>query len=98
MGLDISPAPMKDVSIGSATAGATGGRFGTSGTLTAAATITSPLRDITVKKVGYNGLMMPVLEDTRLGKLWMEGAPRIAQLLPSPPSCRTAPDTTPLPH
>src|SRR6202167_4477444 len=66
MGLDLSPAPMKDASIGSATAGSTGGRFGTSGTLTAAATITAALRDISVKKVGYNGLMMPVLEDTRL--------------------------------
>src|ERR1700704_1687161 len=32
MGIDLSPAPMKDVSIGSATAGSTGGRFGTSGT------------------------------------------------------------------
>jgi hypothetical protein len=32
MGLDLSPAPMKEASIASATAGFTGGRFGTSGT------------------------------------------------------------------
>ena len=50
MGLDLSPAPMKEASIGSATAGFTGGRFGTSGTLTAVGTITSALRDIQVKK------------------------------------------------
>jgi uncharacterized protein len=97
MGLDISPAPMKDVSIGSATAGATGGRFGTSGTLTAAATITSALRDITVKKVGYNGLMMPVLEDTRLAQLWSEGALTMDQLLAYSAVCGTGLDTIPLP-
>jgi uncharacterized protein (UPF0210 family) len=97
MGLDISPAPMKDVSIGSATAGATGGRFGTSGTLTAAAAITSALRDIMVKKVGYNGLMMPVLEDTRLAQLWSEGALTMDQLLAYSAVCGTGLDTIPLP-
>ena len=74
MGMDLSPAPRREVSIASALAGFTGGHFGTSGTLTAAATITSALRDIMVTKVGYSGLMMPVLEDTRLSQLWGEGA------------------------
>jgi len=97
MGLDLSPAPMKDVSIGSATAGSTGGRFGTSGTLTAAATITSALRDIAVKKVGYSGLMMPVLEDTRLSQLWSEGALSMDQLLAYSAVCGTGLDTIPLP-
>jgi uncharacterized protein (UPF0210 family) len=97
MGLDLSPAPMKDVSIGSATAGFTGGRFGTSGTLTAAAVITSALRDIAVKKVGYSGLMMPVLEDIRLSQLWSEGALSIDQLLAYSAVCGTGLDTIPLP-
>ena len=97
MGLDLSPAPLKDVSIGSATAGSTGGRFGTSGTLTAAATITSSLRDIAVKKVGYSGLMMPVLEDTRLSQLWSEGALSMDQLLAYSAVCGTGLDTIPLP-
>jgi uncharacterized protein (UPF0210 family) len=97
MGLDLSPAPLKDVSIGSATAGSTGGRFGTSGTLTAAATITSALRDIAVKKVGYSGLMMPVLEDTRLSQLWSEGALSMDQLLAYSAVCGTGLDTIPLP-
>jgi uncharacterized protein (UPF0210 family) len=97
MGLDLSPAPMKDVSIGSATAGSTGGRFGTSGTLTAAATITAALRDIAVKKVGYSGLMMPVLEDTRLSQLWSEGALSMDQLLAYSAVCGTGLDTIPLP-
>jgi uncharacterized protein (UPF0210 family) len=97
MGLDLSPAPMKEASIGSATAGFTGGRFGTSGTLTAAATITAALRDITVKKVGYSGVMMPVLEDTRLSQLWSEGALSMDQLLAYSAVCGTGLDTIPLP-
>jgi uncharacterized protein len=97
MGIDLSPAPNKEVSIGSAIAGFTGGRFGTSGTMTAAATITSALRDITVKKVGYSGLMMPVMEDTRLSQLWSEGALSIDQLLAYSAVCGTGLDTIPLP-
>ena len=97
MGLDLSPAPMKYASIGSAMAGFTGGRFGTSGTLTAVATITSALRDISVKKVGYSGVMMPVLEDTRLAQLWGEGALSMDQLLAYSAVCGTGLDTIPLP-
>jgi uncharacterized protein len=97
LGLDLSPAPMKEASIGSAMAGFTGGRFGTSGTLTAVATITSALRDISVTKVGYSGVMMPVLEDTRLAQLWGEGALSMDQLLGYSAVCGTGLDTIPLP-
>jgi len=97
MGMDLSPAPRKEVSIASAMAGFTGGRFGTSGTLTAAATITSALRDVSVKKVGYSGLMLPVLEDTRLSQLWSEGAISIDQILAYSAVCGTGLDTIPLP-
>ncbi len=97
MGLDLSPAPMKNASIGSATAGFTGGRFGTSGTLTAAAIITSALRDIAVKKTGYSGLMLPVMEDSRLSQLWSEGAVSMDQLLAYSAVCGTGLDTIPLP-
>ncbi len=97
MGLDLSPAPHKEVSIASATAGFTGGRFGTSGTMTAAAIITAALRDINVKKVGYSGLMMPVMEDTRLSQFWSEGAISMDQLLAYSAVCGTGLDTIPLP-
>ena len=97
MGLDLSPAPRKEVSIGSAMAGFTGSRFGTSGTLTAAATITSALRDIAVDKTGYSGLMLPVMEDTRLSQLWSEGAISMDQLLAYSAVCGTGLDTIPLP-
>jgi hypothetical protein len=97
MGIDLSPAPLKNASIGSATAGFTGGRFGASGTLTAVAIITAALRDISVKKVGYTGVMMPVLEDTRLAQLWGEGALTMDQLLAYSAVCGTGLDTIPLP-
>jgi uncharacterized protein len=97
MGIDLSPAPMKTSSIGSATAGFSGGRFGTSGTLTAVGTITAALRDISVKQVGYSGVMMPVLEDTRLAQLWGEGALTMDQLLAYSSVCGTGLDTIPLP-
>jgi uncharacterized protein (UPF0210 family) len=97
MGIDLSPAPLKSVSIGSSVAGFTGGRFGTSGTLTAAATITSALRDIGVKKTGFSGLMMPVMEDNRLAEPWGEGALTMDQLLAYSAVCGTGLDTIPLP-
>jgi uncharacterized protein (UPF0210 family) len=97
VGLDLSPAPMKYASIGSAVAGFTGSKFGASGTLTAVATITSALRDISVTKVGYSGVMMPVLEDTRLAQLWGEGALTMDQLLAYSSVCGTGLDTIPLP-
>lgn len=97
MGLDLSPAPRREVSIASAMAGFTGGHFGTSGTLTAAATITAALRDIQVEKVGYSGLMLPVMEDTRLSQLWSEGALSMDQLLAYSAVCGTGLDTIPLP-
>lgn len=97
MGLDLSPAPHKEVSIGSAIAGFTGSRFGTSGSLTGVGTITSALRDISVKKVGFNGVMMPVLEDTRLAQLWSDGSLSMDQLLAYSSVCGTGLDTVPLP-
>lgn len=97
MGLDLSPAPMKSASIGSAVAGSTGGKFGTSGTLTAVATITAALRDISVKKVGYSGVMMPIMEDSRLAELWGAGSLSMDQLLAYSSVCGTGLDTIPLP-
>jgi uncharacterized protein (UPF0210 family) len=97
MGIDLSPAPRKEVSIGSALAGFTGSHFGASGTLTGVGIITSALRDINVKKVGFSGVMMPVLEDTRLAQLWGQGALSMDQLLAYSSVCGTGLDTIPLP-
>ena len=98
MGIDLSPAPLKDVSIAAAIEGSLGGaKFGSPGTLTAAATITSALRDIQVRTVGYSGLMMPVLEDSRMSERWTEGSLSMDQLLAYSAVCGTGLDVIPLP-
>jgi uncharacterized protein (UPF0210 family) len=97
VGIDLSPAPAKDVSIGAALEDLTQQPFGSSGTLTAAATVTAAIRDIHVKRTGYNGLMVPILEDERLAQRWSEGNISIDGLLSYSAVCGTGLDTIPLP-
>jgi len=97
VGMDLSPAPAKDVSIGAALEDLTQQPFGSSGTLTAAATVTAAIRDIHVKRTGYNGLMVPILEDERLAQRWSEGNISIDGLLSYSAVCGTGLDTVPLP-
>jgi len=97
MGLDPTPAPNSDSSIGAAIEELTGGKFGSSGTLTAAALITEAERSITVKRVGYSGLMVPVLEDPILAQRWAEGTYDLDSLLAYSAVCGTGLDAIPLP-
>jgi uncharacterized protein (UPF0210 family) len=97
MGIDLSPAPLKEISIGAAIENLTTQPMGSSGTLTAAATITSAIREIQVKQTGYSGLMLPILEDTRLAQRWSEGRLSIDALLSYSAVCGTGLDTVPLP-
>ncbi len=97
MGLDLSPAPLREVSIGAAIEKLNGARFGSSGTLAAAALITRALAQVPVKRVGYSGLMLPVLEDSVLAERWSEGAFGIDSLLAYSAVCGTGLDTIPLP-
>lgn len=99
MGIDLSPAPSpsKDASIGAAIENLTTKPVGSSGTLTAAATITAAIRDVKVKQTGYTGLMLPILEDTRLAQRWSEGRISIDALLSYSAVCGTGLDTVPLP-
>src|SRR5579859_326076 len=97
MGIDLSPAPMKEISIGAAMEELIARPFGSSGTLTAAATITSAIKAIQVKQTGYNGLMLPILEDSRLAQRWSEGRVSLEGLLSYSAVCGTGIDTVPLP-
>jgi len=99
MGIDLSPAPSpaKDASMGAAIEELTKQPFGLSGTLTAAATLTAAIRDVKVKQTGYNGLMLPVLEDARLAERWSEGRVSVDALLAYSAVCGTGLDTIPLP-
>jgi uncharacterized protein (UPF0210 family) len=96
-GLDLSPAPLLDVSIGRAIENFLGAPVGSSGTMTAAAIITHALKAIPVKQAGYSGLMLPVLEDTVLAQRWSEGRLSIDPLLSYSAVCGTGLDTIPLP-
>src|SRR5256885_10950839 len=96
MGIDLSPAPSGDVSIGAAIENLTAQPVGMSGTLTAAATITAAVKDVKVKQTGYTGLMLPILEDTRLAQRWSEGHISIDALLSYSAVCGTGLDTGPL--
>ena len=96
-GIDLSPAPLKDISIGDAMEKMMGHRLGESGTMTAAAAITRGLKAVPVKQAGYSGLMIPILEDSVLAQRWGEGAFNVDALLAYSAVCGTGLDTIPLP-
>jgi uncharacterized protein (UPF0210 family) len=97
MGIDLSPAPSGNVSIGEAIENLTAQPFGMSGTLTAAATITAAVKDVKAKQTGYSGLMLPILEDARLAQRWSDGHVSVDALLSYSAVCGTGLDTIPLP-
>jgi uncharacterized protein (UPF0210 family) len=97
IGFDPTPAPLHDVSIGAAIEAFTGARFGAPGTMAAAALITSVVQAVPVRRVGYAGLMLPVLEDARIAQRWSEGIVSLDALLAYSAVCATGLDTVPLP-
>jgi uncharacterized protein (UPF0210 family) len=96
-GVDPTPAPLADASIGDAIERYTGAKFGGSGTVTAALAITSAVKAVPVKQIGYAGLMLPVMEDKRLAQRWAENNYEIDSLLAYSAVCGTGLDTVPLP-
>ncbi|HEY4972895.1 MAG TPA: DUF711 family protein [Steroidobacteraceae bacterium] len=96
MGVDPTPAPLADVSIGAAIETYTGAKFGSSGTMTAALVITTAVKAVPVKQIGYSGLMVPVMEDKRLAQRWAEGSYNADSLLAYSAVCGTGLDTLPL--
>jgi len=75
----------------------TGSPFGSHGTLAAAATITRSLEPIEIKKCGYNGLMLPILEDEGLASSADMGSLDLQKLLLYSSVCGTGLDAVPLP-
>jgi len=96
-GIDPTPAPLGEVSIGRAIESFTGAPFGSSGTMTAARIITSAVQSAPVKRTGYSGLMVPVLEDNVLARRWAEGTFNLDSLLAYSAVCAGGLDTVPLP-
>src|SRR5438132_1315643 len=95
-GIDVSPAPSKDASIGAAIEALTRVPFGSASTLAACAAITDVLKSLSIKTCGYSGLMLPVLEDPVLAQRAAEGRYSVRELLLYSSVCGTGLDVVPL--
>jgi uncharacterized protein (UPF0210 family) len=96
-GIDATPAPLGDNSVGAAIESFIGAPFGSSGTLTASGIITRAVQSTPVKHTGYSGLMIPVMEDRLLARRWAEGTFTLDSILAYSAVCAGGVDTVPLP-
>jgi len=99
-GIDLSPAPFPsdDVSIGGAIERVGVERFGAPGTLYVAAMITRAIRRTRLRRCGFSGLMLPVLEDSVLARRTATHPASLHELLLYSAVCGTGLDTIPLPE
>jgi hypothetical protein len=97
LGIDTSPAPGMDRSIGAAIESFTRRPFGQPATLQACAAITAVIKTLSVRSCGYCGLMLPVLEDPVLAKRAQERRYGIQELLLYSSVCGTGLDVVPIP-
>ncbi|MBN1140076.1 MAG: DUF711 family protein [Anaerolineae bacterium] len=98
-GIDFSPAPFPEQarSIAQAVERLGVDRFGAAGTLFTASFITDCLRRSTYPRCGFNGLMLPMLEDATLAERSRDGLFTVNDLLLYSAVCGTGLDTVPLP-
>lgn len=98
-GLDFSlaPFPQEARSIAAAIERLGVERFGAAGTLFAASLLTDCLRQARYPHCGFNGLMLPLLEDAVLADRSREGLFTVNDLLLYSSVCGTGLDTIPLP-
>ena len=98
-GMDISLAPFPDAarSIAGAIERLGVGRYGSGGTLFGSAMVADALRSARVRRCGFSGLMLPILEDSALAERHREGSYTIGDLLTYSAVCGTGLDTVPVP-
>ena len=98
-GLDIclAPYPEDARSIAQAIERLGASAFGTHGTLFAAAFVTGILAQAPLRKCGFSGLMMPLLEDSVMARRSAEGAYTLDSLLLYSAVCGAGLDTIPIP-
>jgi len=97
LGIDPSPAPSEQSSIGTALEALTHVPFGSASTLQACAAVTGAIKSLGVRTCGYAGLMLPVLEDPILASRATEGRYGIRELLLYSSVCATGLDCVPIP-
>jgi uncharacterized protein (UPF0210 family) len=97
LGIDTSPAPGLDASIGKAIEILTKAPFGSASTLSACAAITDVLKSLSLKTCGYSGLMLPIMEDPVLAQRAAEKRFTVSELLLYSSVCGTGLDVVPIP-
>jgi uncharacterized protein (UPF0210 family) len=95
-GIDATPAPLGDRSIATAIENFLGAPFGSVGTETASGIITRAVQSTSVKRTGYSGLMIPIMEDNVLAKRWSERTYTLDSILAYSAVCAGGVDTLPL--
>jgi uncharacterized protein (UPF0210 family) len=96
-GIDLTPVPLKEISIGGAMEALLQSPIGSPGSLSVAFIITTAVKRVPVQQAGYSGLMLPVLEDSVLAKRWEEGMVSRDSLMSYSSVCSTGLDAIPLP-
>ena len=98
LGLDFSLAPFPDdaISLGAAMEGFGVPKVGMHGSLAAAAILAESIQKADFLHTGFNGMMMPVLEDSILAKRAAEGTLLVKDLLLYSAVCGTGLDTVPV--
>jgi uncharacterized protein (UPF0210 family) len=98
-GVDLSPAPFPfdAASVAGGLEALGVDRFGGPGTLLATSLLTAALRKVRLRRCGFSGCMMPVLEDSVLARRAAEGLVSVNELLLWSAVCGTGLDTVPLP-
>ena len=96
-GIDVSPAPGLDASIGEAIETLSHVPFGDAATLQVCAAITDVLKNLRVRTCGYSGLMLPVIEDKVLARRATENRFTVQELLLYSSVSGTGLDVVPLP-
>ncbi len=98
-GLDftLAPFPHPDLSFGTAIERIGSPASGLHGSLVAAAILADTLDQAKYPRTGFNGLMMPVLEDATLAERAAQGSLSVKDLLMYSAVCGTGLDTIPLP-
>jgi uncharacterized protein (UPF0210 family) len=94
-GIDATPAPGR-ASIATAFESYLGAPIGSPGSETAAGIITRAVQATPVKRTGYSGLMIPVMEDKVLAQRWAEGTFSLDSIMAWSAVCAGGVDTVPL--
>lgn len=97
MDFSLAPFPAPELSLGSAFEQLGVPRTGLHGSLAAAAILADAIDRAEFLRAGFNGLMLPVLEDANLAARAADGSLNVKDLLMYSAVCGTGLDTVPLP-